>query len=88
MAIDIHIDTTARQDTKLAKYLSLVNAERVRSGLTPYANISDLLEEFIIDNARSMVQRPDIEDAEKVRDAYLNATDNVQNQVKTLLGIT
>ena len=88
MAISISIPTTPRQDTKLAKYLDWVNDNRIKSGLTPYDTIDDLLEDFLIENTKNLVQQPDIEDAEKVKAAYIDANDNIQSQVKSLLGIT
>lgn len=88
MAIDIHIDTTARQDNKLNLYLISVNKLRANAGLTPYATITDLLKDLLIETAKSLVTSPDITDADNVRNAYLNASDAIQAQVKTLLGVT
>lgn len=87
MAIDIHIDTTIRQDAKLTLYLNKINTTRIAHGLTPYATTNDLLKDILIDTVKNLIKAPDLEYASKLRDAYLDATDAVQAQVKTLLGI-
>lgn len=87
MAINISIATTPRQDAKLALYLARTNTLRVSSGLPAYATISDLLKDYVIETAKSLVKSPDTEDAVKVENAYIDANDSTQAQVKSLLGI-
>lgn len=88
MAIDIHIDTTVRQDAKLAMYLTRTNASNVANGLPPYATVNDLFKALLIETAKDLIKFPDLEDAEKVKGAYIDASDATQSQVKTLLNIT
>lgn len=88
MAIQISIDTTARQDAKLAIVLDRENSRRAVESLPPYADISAMMRVFVIKQLKNLVRSADVEDAEKVQTEYLDASDNVQAQVKTLLGIS
>lgn len=88
MAIQISIDTTARQDAKLAIVLDRENSRRAAESLPPYADISAMMKVFVVKQLKNLVRSADVEDSEKVQTEYLEATDNVQAQVKTLLGIS
>lgn len=88
MAIQISIDTTARQDSKLAIVLARENARRAAESLPPYEDISSMMKVFVIKYLRNLVRSVDQEDAGLVQAGYIDATDNIQAQVKTLLGIS
>lgn len=88
MAVQVSITTTARQDARLAKMLAAVNADRVASGQAPFADVNDMSKEFLKNVLISWVRNTDSEDGQAVGSAYQDATDAVQAQVKSLLGLS
>jgi hypothetical protein len=87
MAISVNIPTTATQDARLANMLSQVNAQRTANGQTTYADMNALCTQIIIDQITDWVQSQNAMIASTVANAYSNATQTQQNQVKTILGL-
>ncbi len=86
--IAVSITTTAKQDARLAEFLSMVNAARVAQGEQPFADVNALSTFMLRDQLVSSVQSMDEKEAEQVKAAYNAATNAVQAQVRTLLGVS
>jgi hypothetical protein len=81
--ISITINTTPKQDTKLAKILAVINASRV----TPYADVAAMFTDILRNQLLSYNDQIDEFESQAVAKAFKAASDQVQAQVKTDLGI-
>jgi hypothetical protein len=88
MAIQVNITTTAGQDNKLAKILTVINTQRVQQGQTAYADVNAMCTDALITQLLSWAAQADTVDVQNVDTAYRSATNQQQNQVKTILGIS
>lgn len=87
MAVSVNIPTNAAQDLKLSKLLTKVNADRVAVGLSTYADVNAMSTSILTDQLLSWVQAMRDAEAQQIASAYAAASNAVQNQVKTDLGL-
>ena len=85
--ITLNFNTTAKQDAKLSKVLTSVNAERVQNELPPFADIQTYLRFIVIETVKSYVKRQGEIDAVAIGTAYDEAADSVKATVATALGL-
>lgn len=85
--ISITIPTTARQDTKLAKILSTINAQRASNGQPPFVDVADMFLDLLKKQISTYTDAFDQQDGSAVVAAYLAASDTVQARVRSDLGL-
>lgn len=86
--ISVTINTTTKQDNRLAEFLASVNAGRVAQGDQPFADINALATDLLKSQLLSWVKSMDSLESDKVKSAYDSASNTAQNQVRALLGLT
>lgn len=87
MPISVNVNTNAEMDARLLRLMNLVNVQRSNSGLQPFTDVNDMARSAMIERLRGWLRELFGQDAQVVMEAWLGATDAVQEQVKTLLGI-
>ncbi len=86
--IEVSLATTPKQDARLAEYLTELNADRAAQGDPPFSDINALAADLLKIQLLAWVRRMEDNEAGAVRLAYASATNSVQAQVKTLLGVS
>jgi hypothetical protein len=88
MAVQVNIPTTTAQDNKLSKILTVINTQRVQQGQTAYSDVNAMCTDTLMTQLLSWAAQSDTIDVSNVDTAYRAATNQQQNQVKTILGIS
>ena len=83
----ITLTTTAAQDAILARLLIAQNAERAAQQLAPYADVPAMVRGILVAAVQSWRAQQEQEDRATVGDAYNGATNAVQANVRSLLGL-
>lgn len=86
--LTITLNTNARQDVKLATFLTHINLERISSGEAVFPDITSCLRFVLIEAVKGYVRQIESAESGEVGLAFSSANDTIQGQVKTLLGIT
>ena len=85
--ISVAIQTTAKQDAKLAKMLTEVNAERTTTGNPTYPTMDAYMTDVCMEAIKSWISSQDSKEGTTLSAAYFAATATVQANVRTALGI-
>lgn len=80
--------TTSAQENVLTAIRDNVNTERVALGLSPFVDNNAMVLARLVEMVQSWKRHLEALDLVRVQEAYHNASNTTQNQVKTTLGIT
>lgn len=81
------VTTTSRQDRAIARALSITNADRLANGQVPLTT-EQFVQRLLRDTVQEHIRQEDEIEIAVLAAAYLAATNAVQNNIKSQLGIT